>query len=57
MDEYAIFFDNGVWRIMRRDEFGNVISSTVCPTLETAIMGVAVMTGAPVGLKLITKKD
>lgn len=55
-EEWAIFFENGVWILLRKDEYGNVLLREACSTLEQAIMSASYHTGAMVGLKLITKQ-
>ena len=55
-DEFAVFFDNGAWIVLRLDGWGNVTLREVVPSLEDAIKAVSVITGAMVGIKLITKQ-
>lgn len=56
MDEYAVFFENGAWVIRAQDEFGNVVMREIAPSFEEAIQAVSMLTGASVGIKLITKQ-
>lgn len=56
MNEFSVFFENGVWLVLQRDEFGNVRSREVAPSLEQAIQAVSLLTGDMVGIKLITKE-
>ena len=56
MDEWAIFFDNGVWLVMLKTPYA-ATKQSVCRTLEEAIMEVALRTNAQVGIKLITKQN
>lgn len=56
IEEYAIFFDNGAWVVLRQDQYGNIVMREVAPSLEEAIMAVSLLTGSMVGLKLISRQ-
>jgi len=56
IEQFAIFFDDGAWIVLRQDAYGNVVLREVAPTLEAAIMAVSALTGEMVGLKLITRQ-
>lgn len=56
MNEFSVFFENGAWLVLQRDEFGNVMFREVAPSLEQAIQAVSLLTGDMVGIKLITKE-
>lgn len=51
----GLLFEYGSWKLYASDEFGSRYLVTDCPTLEEAIVAAAYKTGAPVGIKLISK--
>jgi len=54
MEEWAIFFEYGYWKVYQR--FGNIVSlQGTYSSLEEAIGFVSSYTGAVVGFRLITK--
>src|SRR6185295_2448988 len=54
MNEYAVFYEYGMWVVKRKDDFGQVHSFGSWPSLEEAIQQVGVLTGDAVAIKLLT---
>ena len=55
MREFAVLFDNGVWRAMEKYGDSAAVELAACPSFETAIMEIAMRTDGKVLIKVITE--